>query len=164
VYSFSEGLSVTKSGTEEILRWMRKRRETLKIQNFENDRAYQRHDVDYIWVTKNNIHLVEIKVDRYGYTGNFFLETQSCKEKNTPGCFIYTKSTLFFYYFQQIKKLYVLPMPLTRQWFLEREESFPQRETTTLLPDGDVYTTVGRLVPIIRVVQEIPEVREIVLT
>lgn len=164
MYSFSQGLNVTNRGTQEILDWMKRRKETVKIQNVESDRAYQRHDIDLIWITQANVNLIEIKVDRYAQTGNFFFETLSNREKNTPGCFMYTKATLLFYYFLETKMLYALPMPEVRDWFIERQTLFPERSTTTPIRNGTgYYTTVGRLVPIIKIVQAVPTIRRICL-
>jgi hypothetical protein len=163
MYRFSESLNVTNKGTQDIVQWMQQRKETLKIENVEGDRAYQKHDIDIIWVTQSNINLIEIKVDRYAKTGNFFFETISNKEKNTPGCFLYTKANLIFYYFLDTKILYTLPMPTVRDWFLERQNSFKERSTTTPLKNGNYYTTVGRLIPISQITQALPTIRRICL-
>ena len=48
-------------------------------------------------------------------------------------------------------------MPHTREWFLANIQRFQERETTT--PIGiHYYTTVGRLVPISIVLQEVSQV------
>jgi hypothetical protein len=48
-------------------------------------------------------------------------------------------------------------MPQTRDWFLKRRQQFRERSTRT--PVGATfYTTVGRLVPIAQVLDEVPRV------
>jgi hypothetical protein len=156
-YKFQDSLVVTQQGTQDVVDWIQHRRETIKLENVENDKAYQRHDIDFIWITRKNVNLVEVKVDRY-QTGNFFFETLSNQERNTPGCFLYTKANLILYYFYPSKILYTLPMPATKNWFLAHKKSFSVRATQTDIKKG-TYTTVGCLVPIKRVLEEVPEVK-----
>ena len=127
---------------------LRGRRETVAVQNVENDPKYQRMDVDLIWITHDARYQIEIKGDRWHRTGNFFFETVSNKERGTPGCFLYTEADYIFYYFITPRTLYILPMPKTREWFLANEDRFRIKETTTPVGNGQRYTTVGRLVPI----------------
>lgn len=56
------------------------------------------------------------------------------------------------------RTLYILPVPIARQWFVANMSRFEERETTT--PIGDEhYTTVGRLVPIQDVLREVTPVK-----
>ena len=68
---------------------------------------------------------------------------------------MYTEADLLFYYFVQPKRLYILPMCKTRNWFIKRINQFQESETTTPIGGGDYYTTVGRLVPITKILDEI---------
>ena len=87
----------------------------------------------------------------------FFLRNAQQSGARTPGCFLYSEADLFFYYFVRTGKLYILPLDETRAWFKERIGEFQERETTTPIR-GEFYTTVGRLVPIERVLKEVPGV------
>ncbi|MCB9136440.1 MAG: hypothetical protein H6636_13515 [Anaerolineales bacterium] len=139
----------------ELQAWLWTRPETLDVHNVEDDPAYQKADVDLLWLTEKARYKIEIKADRLGHhTGNYFFETHSNQEKGTPGCFLYTEADLFFYYFTETRRLAILPMPATRAWFLPRQDQFPERKTTTPVRNG-FYTTVGRLVPVSLVSQEV---------
>lgn len=160
-YAMSETSAVARAAAREIERHLRSRPETILVKNVERDPYYQQMDVDIIWrikidpLTIQNIR-IEVKADRLDSTGNFFFETWSNRERGTPGCFLYTQADYLYYYFVEPRKLYVLPIKTVRPWFLERQEEFPERETTTTTPDGaGHYTTVGRLVPIRRVLDEV---------
>jgi hypothetical protein len=133
--------------------------QTVAVHNVEADPAYQQVDVDLLWtVMSGNGRLrtisIEIKGDRYHRTGNFFFETVSNAEKNTPGCFLYTRATWLFYIFVEVGALYCLPMQQARPWFLHNQERFREQRTST--PVGtESYVTIGCLVPIQTVLEEV---------
>lgn len=138
--------------------------QTVAVHNVEDDPAYQLHDVDLLWslLEKDGtlrIIPVEIKGDRYHRTGNFFFETVSNEGRGTEGCFMYTRAEWLFYYFVESGALYCLPMHGVRPWFEENMERFQERRTSTPVDNGkDHYITVGRLVPIQTVLEEVPGV------
>lgn len=154
-YSMNEVVKVASIAAAEITTWLLNKPETIDIVNVENEPDYQRRDIDLIWTTQQGITSVKIKGDRWHKTGNFFFETHSNAEKNTPGCFMYTQANLLFYYFVEIHDLYILPMPATREWFDKNISRFQERSTTTPTRGGSCYTTKGRLVPIKDVLQEV---------
>ncbi|MEO0840861.1 MAG: hypothetical protein AAF063_18390 [Cyanobacteria bacterium J06643_5] len=158
-YSMEEGTQVASHAADDITYWLNLQPETFSIKNVENDPEFQRRDIDLIWTiqTEEGINeiLVEIKGDRLDRTGNFFFETHSNLEKGTPGCFMYTEADWLFYYFVNTGILYKLPMPKTREWFLVTMRRFRERSTTTTVGNS-YYTTVGRLVPIRRLMLEVP--------
>lgn len=156
--SMSEGSRVAARASTEIEAWLREWHGTVNVENVEGDEGYQRVDVDLLWTTILRDYAIEIKADRWHETGNFFFETASNKEKGTPGCFLYTGANFLFYYFVGPRKLYILPMPRAREWFLANMSRFEERETTT--PVGrEHYTTVGRIVPIEAVLKEVKGVK-----
>ncbi|MDX8044611.1 hypothetical protein SH601_01310 [Gracilibacillus sp. S3-1-1] len=151
-YSMNDGMSVAKKASNDIEQFLYSKAETVEVLNVEDDGAYQAIDIDLIWKWKNNrgeirTTTIEIKGDRYYGTGNYFLETVSNKSKGTPGCFIYTQADYVLYYFVGPMELHVLPMPDTRNWFIDNINKFKERETSTPVGNGDFYITVGRLVP-----------------
>ncbi|HEY9835991.1 MAG TPA: hypothetical protein V6D27_03785, partial [Vampirovibrionales bacterium] len=158
-YTMQESSQVAECATADITHWLQHSPRTISIQNVEHDPHYQSIDVDLLVTTDRGESKLEIKGDRYHKTGNFFFETHSNREKNTPGCFLYTQADWLCYYFVEIGLLYLLPMPQTRDWFLNHLERFESKSTTTPTRGGGSYTTVGRLVPIEVVLQEVPEVK-----
>jgi len=157
--SMEAGAQVARQAAADIEAWLRGLKQTVSVQNVEDNPAFQRIDVDLIWKTRKGSYKIEIKGDRWHTSGNFFFETHSNKEKGTPGCLIYTGADWVFYYFIVPRILYILPMPATRQWFLANADRFQERSTTTPVGNGG-YTTVGRLVPIGVILREIPGVKK----
>jgi hypothetical protein len=135
---------------------------TVAVHNVEEEPAYQEHDVDLLWSFVDSDGLlrilsIEIKGDRYHRTGNFFFETISNEGKGTTGCFLYTRADWLFYYFLEIGRLYCLPMYGVRPWFDANMHRFRERRTSTPVNNGlEHYITVGRLVPIQTVLDEVP--------
>lgn len=155
-----DALAVSRRAAAELEAWLSSQRITRFVRNVESDPAFQNVDVDLVWTTTKATYQVEIKADRWHRTGNFFFETHSNLERNTPGCLLYTEADLIFYYFLEPKKLFILPMPATRDWLLANLERFEERRTSTPV-NGRCYTTVGRLVPIQTVLEEVPGVHEV---
>jgi hypothetical protein len=159
----ADAVQVSERAVSDIDYWLRSFEFTGYVKNVEDDPHYQSLDVDLLWLYKNREYKIEIKGDRWHKTGNFFFETLSNKEKNTPGCFLYTEADFIFYYFIETRALFLLPMPVTADWFRNNLERFSERETTTPFENGSFYTTVGRLVPIDSVTTEVPGVRRLML-
>jgi hypothetical protein len=159
MYDFAEVNALARQATTEIERWLRNHPETLELSNVEADPVYQQQDVDLLWHTQRQPqgYKLEVKVDRYYQTGNFFFETHSNLERNTPGCFLYSAADLLLYYFIPERQLFILPLPETRSWFLGRQAEFAIRDTRTPLQNG-YYTTRGCLVPRSRVLRAVPAV------
>ncbi|NIR51704.1 hypothetical protein GWO43_24320 [candidate division KSB1 bacterium] len=158
----SNAVEISEPAALEIENWLRSLKNTVKVKNVERDPIFQKMDVDLIWTTKKDSYKIEIKADQWHKTGNFFFETLSNEEKKTPGCFMYTEADLLFYYFVEMKRLYILPMPQTRKWFLSKKAKFKERATTTPV-NGGYYTTVGKLVPIDLVLREVRSVKQVQL-
>lgn len=165
MYGFDEVNDIAALGMRDIEAWLSTLPQTLKVRNVEADAHYQARDIDLLWFTRQRPggYGVEVKVDRYHQTGNFFFETHSNLERNAPGCFMYTEAELLFYYFIASRHLYILPMPATRAWFLRTIDRYKVRDTTTPLGGGHYYTTRGRLVPRQQVMEAIAGARELVL-
>ena len=158
MYEFKDRNALAQRGAAQLETWLKARPETLELKNVEAEPGFQAIDVDFLWYTKRKPegYKLELKVDSYYQTGNFFFETQSGVERGTPGWFLYTEADLLFYFLPQ-GLLYVLPMPETKAWFLAELESFAERDTKTPVKAG-FYTTRGRLVPRKRLMQAIPQV------
>jgi hypothetical protein len=151
---------IGKEAAVAIARWLRSLPETVAVADVEDQPSWQEVDVDLLWIYQDaNLDLctvrIEVKADRWDTSGNFFFETVSNQGRGSEGCFLYTEADYVYYYFINSQRLFILPMPQTRDWFLR------ETETSTPTQDGDFYITVGRLVPIDVVVREVPGVREV---
>ncbi len=163
MYSMSSTMRVARQATADITHWLLDRTDTVSLTNVEADPTYQSIDVDLLWTTANRTYRIEIKGDRLHSTGNFFFETSSNHERGTPGCFLYTEADFIFYYFVTPRLLYILPMPQTRAWFLGNIDRFTERSTRTAV-ENRYYTTIGRIVSIAAVMDEVSGTRLIQLT
>ncbi len=135
-------------GTEHIVSYLQTQSTTVHIKNVEDDEEYRHKDIDLIWTREfkgvRKQVLIEIKVDNYYETGNYFFETLSNVEKNTPGCFMYSEADYFFYYFMH-REIHVIDLAAARAWFVQNINHFPRKRTTTPVGQG-FYHTEGCLV------------------
>lgn len=155
-----ERASVAQIATAAVTEWLQNLPQTLSIQNVENEPDYQAIDVDFLLTTTKGEFKLKIKGDRYYKSGYFFFETHRDRDRNTPGCFLSTQADWFCYYFVPTGVLYLLPMPATRDWFLTQSDRFREKSIAIPSNSGDRYTTVGRLVPIEVVCQEVSDVKK----
>lgn len=150
-YTMNETMKIAKIASLEIENFLKKRPETIAVINVEDDKYFQRKDIELLWVYKYKgteyMKKVEIKGDRYSSTGNYFIETVSNKGKDTPGCFLYTEADYIFYYFIDTKELNIIPMPDARDWFLKNVNRFTEKSLSTAIGEKAVYISKGNLVP-----------------
>jgi hypothetical protein len=126
-----------------------------RVHDVQQDPRFQHRGVDLLWEHPDGRVLgVEVKGDRQGRRGNYFFELVSNLEKDTPGCFLYTTADLYLYAFLDLGEVHHLPLPSTRDWFLARDKEFALRHTRTRT-GAVLYTTVGALVPVPRVLREV---------
>lgn len=131
------------------------------VHDVQADPRFQHRGVDLLWDRPGLEPLgVEVKGDRNGRRGNFFFELVSNLEKDTPGCFLYSEANAMFYVFIGESLAYWIPMPEAREWFRPRAKEFPIRSAQTRT-GALVYTTLGAIVPVRRVVQDVPGTRQI---
>ena len=128
---------------------------TGRIHDVQNDPRFQHRGVDLLWERSTHpLQGVEVKGDRNARRGNYFFELVSNLEKNTPGCFLYSEADLLLYVFLAPREIHCLPLPSTRQWFLERAKAFPLKQTRTRAGRAS-YTTVGAAVPARQVLAQV---------
>jgi hypothetical protein len=119
-----------------------------RVHDVQSDPRFQHRGVDLLWEREGeSVTGVEVKGDRHGRRGNYFLELVSNLEKDTPGCFLYSEADLLLYVFLEQRELHLLPLKAAREWFLGRAKEFPLRSTQTRMGKS-LYTTVGAVVPI----------------
>ncbi len=147
-YSMREATATTDLGTKHIVRYLSGRADTNKIVNVESEPDYRKKDIDLLWCRTVNgqekTYTIEVKVDNYFRTGNYFFETISNVGKGTPGCFLYSEAHYLFYYFLKAE-LHVMQLAQVRAWLKPRMENFPRKRTSTPVGGGH-YQTEGRLV------------------
>lgn len=152
-YGFNSANAVAKQGALEVTSFLYSLKSTIKVENVEEDAAYQGKDIDLIWYYRSKVSgevekkTIEIKADRHHYTGNYFFETISNAQKDTPGCFMYTEADVIFYYYIEEKELHMLPTLATRNWFIANRQKFKEAMTSTSGNKGMMYTSKGSKVP-----------------
>ncbi|WP_299510045.1 hypothetical protein [uncultured Rummeliibacillus sp.] len=151
-YSMNEADNIAQLAYKDIEKYLKHFDVTDEVIDVQNDKRFQSLDIDLLWkrtVNGNKETIkIEIKGDRWHRTGNYFFETISNNNKNTPGCFMYTEADYIFYYFLEIKELHILPMPTTRNWFVLHQDDFEEKATSTPGANGQIaYKTIGKLVP-----------------
>jgi hypothetical protein len=145
-YTMKETVEVANEGTRDITEFLLSLPWIFEVVNVEDDPYYQSIDVDLLVVSGSDVEQIEIKADRYYHTGNYFFETDSNKERGTLGCFMYTEADKLYYYFVKQKELHILPMPLTREWFVSNKHRFEEKSVSTSV-GKKYYTTCGYIVP-----------------
>jgi len=132
-----------------------------QVHDVQDDPRFQHRGVDLLWERGGGEVLgVEVKGDRQGRRGTLFLELVSNAEKDTPGCFLYSRADLLAYVFLDLRELHLLPLPAARAWFLSRASEFPLKHASTRIGAAR-YTTVGAAVPWRRVLGELPGARRV---
>ncbi|MGL4503179.1 MAG: hypothetical protein ACRCU2_29225 [Planktothrix sp.] len=154
-----------KSAIKAVTLYLESLSQTKEVISVESLPKYRKIDIDLIWIKKDETQTsIEVKGDTYR-SGNFAFETISNQSLRTPGCFLYTEADFVFYYFINWQKLYILPMPKTREWFIPLRENYRTIYPKTINDrTGEyLYTTVCKLVPIKDVLEAFPEIQVIQL-
>lgn len=151
-YGFHDKDNSTKKDTEKLEKWIKETKGGI-VTNVEGDKTYQEIDVDLTHtyspdgkfpITK----LIEVKVDSFHKTGNFFFETISNTNTGSLGCFMYTKSDEIYYYYPEARELYIMPTNEVREWFKRNMNRYKKTSTSTKGYNNKVlYSTEGYLVP-----------------
>jgi len=161
-YTFEEKNDFSKKGIDIVCKYLQKLDKTIDIKNVEDDPAYQKNDIDLVWVYKKEedkiMISVEVKTDKYT-TGNFWLETLSNEAMGTLGCFVKSKAKYLFYYFTKWDSMYIIPLKKAQPWFKENMNRFRESKTTTNVDGKYKHTTVGRLVPIEVIMKEVEGIK-----
>ena len=136
-----------------------------RVHDVQGDPRFQHRGVDLLWEQPGAEVLgVEVKGDRHGRRGTYFLELVSNVEKDTPGCFLYSRADLLAYVFLDRRELHLLPLPEVRTWFVARSSEFPIRPARTRVGAAAGYTTLGATVPCRTVLRDVSGARRVELT
>jgi hypothetical protein len=116
----------------------------------------QKFDGDFLVKRCGKAKYIEFKAEQT-WTGNFFLETWSNKNRQTPGWFHTCIADWLWYYFCDKAELYILEPAKLRAWAnndkLLRYREVPQRSY------DQQNDTWGRLVPIALLSMQLPGMR-----
>lgn len=143
VYLFAKQVKETDIGTEVVIGFLQKKYPHDIFINVEDDKEYQKIDVDYLWRThKGKEFLLEIKVDSY-LTSNLFYEKFSCYELKTQGCMEKTKANFIAYYYSAKDILYILNPEKLRKYVNKYEKWL----TPKFIPNS-TYHAMGYTIPL----------------
>ena len=156
-YSMHSVMGAANRAVAMACQWMRGIHPQAHIHNVQEEARFQHLGVDLLWEKDTQqIEGVEVKGDR-SRGKHFFFELVSNFEKNTPGCFLYSRADWLVYVFLPLRTLYVLPLPATRAWFLPLAQTFRLQKAHTRV--GPVaYTTLGVTVPVGILMRALPQV------
>jgi len=161
-YTFDEKNDFSKKGIEIVCKYLNSLKKTIEVKNVEDEPAYQKNDIDLVWIYSKGkdkiIISVEVKTDKYT-TGNFWLETISNETLGTLGCFVKRKAKYLFYYFTKWDSMYIIPLKKAVPWFNKNMNRFRESKTTTNVNGKYKHTTVGRIVPIKKMMEEIKGIK-----
>ncbi len=162
-YTFIEKNDFSKKGINVVSAYLSLIKKTISVKNVEDNPNYQKNDIDLVWVYKKEdkqlMISIEVKTDKYT-TGNFWLETLSNEELGIPGWFVKSKAKYLFYYFTKWDSMYIMPLGITKEWFLANIKRFKESKTTTKDERGNYkHTTVGRIVPINIMMKEVSGIK-----
>lgn len=150
-YEMNPMLEIGQIASKEVEKYLRSLKETVEVINVEDNKHFQKKDIDLLWIyilnNEEYMKRIEVKGDRYAHTGNFFIETMSNRERNNPGCFMYTEADYLYYYFIDSRELNVMPVKESREWFIKNMHRFEEKFLSTKVGDIGYYTSSGRLVP-----------------
>jgi len=126
-----------------------------RVHDVQGDPRFQHRGVDLLWEVDGQVLGVEVKGDRQPRRTTYFLEVISNLEKQTPGCFLYSEADAFVYVFLGQGEVHHLPLQKARSWFLAQPSGTFQVKHTHTRIGGDLYTTVGAVVPVERLLAEV---------
>lgn len=167
IYSMQEQMETGKTGIFFCEKYLESLSFVEKVINVEENRNFQKKDIDILAKinTKKGKALtsIEVKCDTYK-SGNMYVETISNKNKNTPGCILYSKADFLFYFFEKTKILYIMPMKKFREWFLLNKNHFTVKYPSTKNSFGKIlYESEGYTVPLKFLERNFPYYKKVLL-
>ena len=144
-----------KAGVATVARWLLRHPLVVDIADHQDTAEFRDQDVDLLAAvvvhdgTRRQV-LVEVKADSHDLT-NLYFETVSNVSKGTPGCLMYTTAVVVAYLYTKENVLLLLPFPEFREWFLEHQDEFLDKQVTTSIDFG-TYQSKGKVVPLTRVI------------
>lgn len=158
VYEFKKSLNVGELGEDIVENYLLKLPNVVRVESVKDIKKYQEDDIDFIVHFKNGKKSsIEVKCDSYK-SGNLYYETKSCAEYNTVGCLEKTKADYIFYYFLNLKILYIFKTNEFRDWVRDEiKKHYINPEISRLTPkkvynksfnQTDTYTSLGYTIPL----------------
>lgn len=142
VYLFASQVKETDIGTEVVIGFLQRKYPHDVFTNVEDDKEYQKMDIDYLWTHETKELLLEIKVDSY-LTNNLFYELYSNYELKTQGCLEKTKADFIAYYYSAKDILYIIDPRKLRKYVHKYEKWLVPK----FIPNS-TYQAMGYTIPL----------------
>lgn len=143
IYNFKESVKIGENGEKKIIEYVENTLGGI-VEDVRDKFMFRQNDIDILVTYKYATDPVAVEIKNDTYTsGNFFFETKSCIETNTPGCLYKTKAKQLYYYFENFNELYIIDMPSFLKWFEDNKSRFKRKEVKNYRRNGSIYTTEG---------------------
>lgn len=169
IYEFQKSLDIGELGEDIIEKYLNSLDNVIKIKSVKNIKKYQLADIDFLVYLKEGKEVsIEVKCDSYK-SGNLYYETKSCVEFDTIGCLEKTKADYIFYYFLNLKVLYIFKTKKFRKWVqkeIKLHNKYPNLskiEKKEVLNKAfnkkDLYTSQGYTIPLKYIENELKDTK-----
>jgi hypothetical protein len=144
-----------RNGTTRIVEWLRN--DGFWVTNLEKLNHFQEQDIDLYTYRKDvGATWLELKIDSHA-PEKMFLEVIGNDNTNCPGCIYKTKSSHIGYMFEKHDELVMIPTVQLQEWLRLNEHRYPRAKVPTTDAKGNHwYNTIGRIIPVATVLQEVP--------
>jgi hypothetical protein len=148
---FKEADEVGRIAEQAVADFLRQLPTTQSIRDVRDAPEWRARGVDLVVTDESGgERWVEVNGDtKGGQYRNFFLETISNEELQTPGCFVATQSHQFAYCYIDTGDLYILETKPAQAWFASHRHKMEDGRAYTLRADRSVsHYTLGKKAPI----------------
>lgn len=154
LHDFETSKAYGKRGENFIYQYLMNRPDIINIWDVRADPFYQDKDVDFI--TENEAgakHFIEVKTDSY-VSGNLFYETiSSILSPGDDGCMNKTHADTLFYFYPNLKRLYIFDMRSFHSvmtelldWF--EAKGYGRRVANINMKGNGTFKSKGYIVPL----------------
>ena len=151
IYEFKKSLAFGKQGEDYIWNYLQNQQSIHKLWDVRSNPLYQRMDIDFISEDidgKRNY--IEVKTDSYT-SGNIYYEVQS--SANSDGCMHKTKADTLYYFYPNMKQLYIFELNKFRDFIEFSLDWFDykgyKKSVKNSSGNGDsIYISVGYAIPL----------------
>lgn len=146
--AYEKARQVERIAREEILPWLLMRCEAIELTD--HSEFLQKVCGDFIVQQITSSYGIELKSE-LGFTGNFYFEIWSNRERLTPGWMITSRADSLFNFFVDNRELYIIDLPILQKWAFGSERNdgaiyrFPEKPQCKYDQLNDTW---GRVVPI----------------
>lgn len=150
IHEFKKSLAYGKAGEEAVYAFLKEQTRIVHIWDVRENPLYQKKDIDFIIETNKGIRqFLEIKTDSYT-SGNLYYEVLS--SEHSKGCMFKTEASHLYYYYPNLKKLYIFEMDKFRRFMNENLDWFTYKGYKKSVKNkgygASIYTSVGYAIPL----------------